>query len=733
MSPTHRAPRPAGVPRPLRVIVPALLILIWLTAGAIGGPYFGRVDEVTSNDQTTFLPESAEATLVQEQLGDFTGDEAIPAIVVITGNTPVGEEDLAVIEDETTTLTDIDGVLEDISPAISSEDQLAVQIFVPIDADADLTAVVEEIDDALAADLPEGLTVQVTGPAGFSADLGEAFTGIDGLLLAVALIAVLVILIVVYRSFLLPLIVLSTSVFALCAALLTVWRLAAADIVLFSGQTQGILFILVIGASTDYSLLYVARYRDELRMHEDRWPATLKALRGTLEPVLASGGTVIAGLMCLLLSDLKSNSTLGPIASIGILFAMLSALTFLPAVLYVFGRAAFWPRSPHVDPSAAESEQTLEDHGAWGRVAQAVSRRPRPIWVVTALVLAIGCAGVLQLRADGVPQSELVLGASSARDGQAALGEHFPDGAGSPVQVIVDQDRLQDGADVLLAEDGIDSVAVSAEDSPSGTAPVTEDGVQPLGPADAPVPEPTVADGRVLLQGTLTEAPDSTAADQTVRNLRAALDDGDHEALVGGVTATAVDTNDASAHDRALIIPIVLVVILGILMLLLRAVLAPVLLIATTVLSFGTALGVSALVFNHVFDFPGADPAVPLFGFVFLVALGIDYNIFLMTRVREETLVHGTRRGVVRGLAVTGGVITSAGLVLAATFAALSVIPILFLAQIAFIVAFGVLLDTFVVRTLLVPALALDIGRAIWWPSRLARREAEAAHEARSS
>src|SRR5690625_3135168 len=331
MSPTHRAPRPAGVPRPLRVIVPALLILIWLTAGAIGGPYFGRVDEVTSHDQTTFLPESAEATLVPEQLGDFTGDEAIPAIVVITGNTPVGEEDLAVIEDETTTLTDIDGVLEDISPAISSEDQLAVQIFVPIDADADLTAVVEEIDDALAADLPEGLTVQVTGPAGFSADLGEAFTGIDGLLLAVALIAVLVILIVVYRSFLLPLIVLSTSVFALCAALLTVWRLAAADIVLFSGQTQGILFILVIGASTDYALLYVARYGGELRMHEDRWPATLKALRGTLEPDLASGCTVIAGLMCLLRSDLKSKSTLTPIASLGILLALLSAVIFLPA------------------------------------------------------------------------------------------------------------------------------------------------------------------------------------------------------------------------------------------------------------------------------------------------------------------------------------------------------------------------------------------------------------------
>ena len=725
MSPTHRAQRPASIPRSLRVILPALLILIWLGAAAIGGPYFGRVDEVTSNDQTTFLPESAEATLVQEQLSDFTGDDAIPAIAVITGDSAIGDQELAAIEEETADLSEVDGVLEDISPAIASEDELAVQIFVPIDADAELGAVVEEIDAELADDLPEGLTLQMTGPAGFSADLGEAFTGIDGLLLAVALTAVLVILIIVYRSLLLPLIVLSTSVFALCAALLTVWWLAAAEIVLFSGQTQGILFILVIGASTDYSLLYVARYRDELRVHEDRWPATLKALRGTLEPVLASGGTVIAGLMCLLLSDLKSNSTLGPIASIGIVFAMLSALTFLPAVLSVFGRAAFWPRRPHVDPSAAESAQTLRDHGVWGRVARAVSRRPRPIWVITALVLAVGCAGALQLRADGVAQSELVLGQSSARDGQEALGEHFPDGVGSPVQVIVEESELEEVTAVLLADDGIDSVAVSAEDSPSGTAPVTEDGIEAVGPPDAAAPEPTVSDGRVLLQGTLSDAPDSPAADQTVRDLRAALADRDHEALVGGVTATAVDTNDASAHDRALIIPIVLVVIVGILMLLLRSVLAPVLLVATTVLSFGTAMGVSALVFNHVLEFPGADPAVPLFGFVFLVALGIDYNIFLMTRVREESLTHGTRHGVVRGLAVTGGVITSAGLVLAATFAALSVIPILFLAQIAFIVAFGVLLDTFVVRTLLVPALAVDIGRAIWWPSKLARPEPE--------
>ncbi|WP_439902627.1 MMPL family transporter, partial [Microbacterium azadirachtae] len=325
------------------------------------------------------------------------------------------------------------------------------------------------------------------------------------------------------------------------------------------------------------------------------------------------------------------------------------------------------------------------------------------------------------LDASGVPQSDLVLGSSQARDGQKILGEHFPGGSGSPVQVVAPKAALQDVADVLLADSGIDGVSVTAKDSPSGTAPVTAEGVQPVGRPGSPAPEPTVVDGDVMLQGTLTTAADSAAAEDTVRRIRAAVHG--TGAVVGGVTATAVDTDDASLHDRALIIPVILLVILLILMMLLRAIVAPVLLIATTVLSFGTAMGVSALVFNGVFRFAGADPAVPLYGFVFLVALGIDYNIFLMTRVREESRRHGTREGVRRGLAITGGVITSAGLVLATTFAALAVIPILFLAQLAFIVAFGVLLDTFVVRSLLVPALVHDLGRAVWWPSKLSRGE----------
>jgi RND superfamily putative drug exporter len=727
----------------LRVVVPALLIVAWLAGASFGGPLFGKIDEVSSNDQTAYLPSSAEATEVQQRLDEFNDSDKIPAIAVFTSEDPLGDEAQASIGDA------VAAASADASPALLSDDGLAMQAFIPLDSPDD----VPELGETLRADAPDGVTVQITGPAGFSADLISGFAGIDGLLLGVALGAVLVILVLVYRSALLPFVVLATSLFALCVALLVVWWLAKWDVLLLSGQTQGILFILVIGAATDYALLFVSRFREALRHTTDRAHAIRTAWKGSLEPIAASGGTVIAGLLCLLLSDLKSNSTLGPVAAIGIVFAMLSALTLLPALLYTFGRAAFWPRrisasdpegeEPRLgteaqDPSsvgapslrkgprevaglpaarALPAPRTAPDPrptGLWGGLGSLIARRPRVIWIATTLVLLAGVAAVPQLKADGVPQSDLVLGASEARDGQAALGKHFPGGSGSPASIVVPENAWQDAADLLLAADGVSDVAIASADSPSGSAPVTEDGITGFGGS---APAPTVSGGDVLLQATLTDAADSEAAAETVRALRESL----HEtgAIVGGVTATAIDTNDASVHDRNLIIPVVLGVILVILMLLLRSILAPILLILTTVLSFGTAMGVSALVFNHVLGFPGADPAVPLYGFVFLVALGIDYNIFLMTRVREESLAHGTRSGILRGLSATGGVITSAGIVLAATFAALGVIPILFLAQLAFIVAFGVLLDTFVVRSLLVPALAYDIGRRIWWPAKV--------------
>ncbi|MCA0379335.1 MAG: MMPL family transporter [Actinobacteria bacterium] len=699
-----------------------MLILIWFAGAGIGGPYFGKVSEVSSNDQTAYLPSSAEATQVQQRLSDFRDSEAIPAVVVFTSEQKLTDATLQTLSEAVSALPEkVSGVASDLSPLIPSEDRKAAQAFVPISDTENVKGTVADLGDKLRAVAPQGVTVYVTGPAGFTADLVAAFSGIDGLLLGVALLAVFLILIVVYRSLLLPIAVLSTSLFALTVALLTNWWLAKWGLIMLSGQTQGILFILVIGAATDYSLLYVARYREQLRVHTEKWSATFAAIKGSFEPILASGGTVIAGLMCLLLSDLKSNSALGPVASIGIAFAMLAALTLLPAILYAFGRAAFWPRRVTYEPEVVASERGIATRGVWARLARWIQTKHRPIWIVTALLLVVGAAGMTQLNAVGVAQSDLVLGTSDARDGQIALGEHFAAGSGSPVYVLVKEKHLQEAADLLLADKGIDSVSVASSDAASGTAAVTTGGITAFGPPGTPSPNPSVASGQVLLQATLTDAADSEDAETTVRGLRASLHDALPGSLVGGTTATAIDTNDASIHDRNLIIPIVLAVILVILMLLLRSILAPILLILTTVLSFGTALGVAALVFNGVFQFPGADPAVPLYGFVFLVALGIDYNIFLMTRVREESVLHGTRDGILRGLTITGGVITSAGLVLAATFAALAVIPILFLAQISFIVAFGVLLDTFIVRSLLVPALAYDLGRVIWWPSKLWR------------
>jgi RND superfamily putative drug exporter len=363
------------------------------------------------------------------------------------------------------------------------------------------------------------------------------------------------------------------------------------------------------------------------------------------------------------------------------------------------------------------------DHGRlWPAVGRLIAKRARLVWALSLVVLLVAAGGLALFKADGVPQSDLVLGTSEARDGQVVLGEHFPAGSGSPAVIVGSEDLLTELADAAADIDGVDGVEALSDNSPTGTMPVGTD-AEPF-PIPTLVPlEPTVVDGQVMLRATLTDAADSLDAEQTIRQLRDAVHEVDADALVGGVSALALDTNDTAIRDRTVIIPVVLLVILVILILLLRSVIAPLVLVGSVIVSFAAALGVSALVFEGIFHFPGADPSVPLFGFVFLVALGVDYNIFLMTRVREESLKHGTREGVLRGLSVTGGVITSAGIVLAATFAALGVIPILFLAQIAFIVAFGVLLDTLVVRSLLVPAVIYDLDRRAWWPSKLSALE----------
>ena len=702
------------VPFWLRWLVPVVLVLTWLGLAGVGGPTFGRLEEVSSNDQASFLPASAEATEAQDWQAKFRDSDEVPGIIVIEKGeafTPLQLGELATLKSDLENLKLGSAV---IGP-IPSKDAKAVQFVVPIGSSAELKDAVKELRDTVGEAAPEGAQTFVTGPAGLAADLTAAFGGIDGILLLVALSAVFVILLIVYRSLLLPIMVLLTSVFALCAAILLVFGMAKAGWIQLNGQSQGILSILVIGAATDYALLFVARFREALTHTTNRTAAVLTAWKASCEPILASGATVIIALLCLLFSDLNSNKALGPVAAAGILCALFAALTLLPALMALLGRAAFWPFRPKLLPEDQREPELVTglegQKGLWRATGSLVSRRPRTVWVASVLLLLVAAGGLFQLKANGVPQTDVILTASNAVDGQDALARHFDAGSGSPAVVVADQAKAAEVLDKVKADDGV------------GEAYLLGPGNVPITGAPGTPSAPDVRDGKVLINATLKNAADSLEAEETIKSLRTEVKAVDSSALVGGVTATALDTNTTAQRDLLVIIPVVLVVILFILMLLLRSIVAPVLLVLSVVLSYAAALGVSAFVFNNLFGFPGADATVPLFGFVFLVALGVDYNIFLMSRVREESLKHGTRPGILRGLVVSGGVITSAGVVLAATFAALGVIPIMFLVQLAFIVAFGVLLDTVLVRSLLVPALAYDIGPRIWWPSKLGRTD----------
>ncbi|WP_432132395.1 MMPL family transporter [Streptomyces tendae] len=700
MSTPSHPPRSA---RRARWLVPVLLLLVWLVVGGALGPYAGKLGEVATNDQASFLPRSAESTRVVDAQKAFQQDETLPVIVVWTAD---GDGDAAVTAHQQAATRSVaglegdPGIVGSASPALPSDDGEALQAVVQVEPDLGerLPDVLADIGDA-AGQVP-GTQAQLAGPAASQADLSDAFAGIDGLLLAVALITVLVILLLVYRSVLLPLVIILSAVFALALSCAIVYALADRDVVRVDGQVQGILSILVIGAATDYALLLTARFREELARHPDRFGAVRAALRDSWGAVVASAATVALGLLALLLSDLTNNRALGPVGAIGIVCSVLSTLTFLPAVLVLLGKVAYWPAKPvrTGDPDAG--------HRLWHRVAALVDRAPRRIWAVSLAALLACAAFAPTLSSKGVPLDEIFVNDTPSVAAQQTLAEHFPGGSGNPAVVIADADRLDP---VLRAARDTDGVA--------SAAPVTDSGRPGAG-------TPLVVDGRVRVDATLEAPADSDAAKDTVVRLRAAVHEvSGADALVGGYTAQQYDTQETAAEDRTLIVPVVLAIILVILILLLRSLLMPVLLVATVALNFLATLGVSALVFTHVFGFGGTDASVPLYGFVFLVALGVDYNIFLMSRVREEALRHGVREGILRGLTATGGVITSAGVVLAATFAALGVIPLAFLLQIAFIVAFGVLLDTLVVRSLLVPALARDIGAVAWWPGRLGHRD----------
>ncbi|MFG3704042.1 MMPL family transporter [Micromonospora sp. NPDC047670] len=683
------------------------LVLAWLLVGAVAGPFSGRLGEVATNDNASFLPTDAEATRAQELAGRFVDRQTTPALVVYERASGITGADTKRAVADAARFARVPGVVGPLPPPIPSEDGQALQVVVPIDeSDGErIGTVVGELRDLAGGDR-DGLTVDVAGPAGLLADLIEVFSAIDGTLLIVTLCVVLVILLVVYRSpvlWIFPLLAAGMS-FALAAVF--VYLLADADVIKLNGQAQGILTVLVFGAGTDYALLLVARYREELHRHERPWDAMRAAWKGAAPAIIASGGTATLSLLCLLLSSLNSNRALGPVAAIGIAATLLVMLTFLPALLVLGGRWAFWPRRPRLDRADPRTE-----HGIWSRIAGFVARRARPVWVLTTLALAALALGLTQLGATTLGQSDLFTERTDSVAGQEVIARHYPAGTGSPATIFITQQTARQVAEVARGVPGVAAVR-----------PVT--GAR-TGPPD-PNAAPKVVDGTVQLEATLADPPDSDGAERTVRELRRAV----HAvpgsgSVVGGFTAINVDTSDASTRDRNVIIPVVLVVIAIILALLLRALLAPLLLIATVLLSFAATLGLCALIFRYVFDFPGVDASFPLFAFVFLVALGIDYNIFLMSRVREESARRGARAGVLTGLAVTGGVITSAGVVLAATFSALAVLPLVVLVELGVAVAVGVLLDTVVVRSLLVPALSYDIGPKIWWPGRLSRTNGE--------
>jgi RND superfamily putative drug exporter len=665
-----------------------IVLAVWVAVLVVAGPLAGKLSGVEKNDNSAWLPSGAEATQVADLQKQFAPDDIAPAVIVYERTGGITAADQAKAAADAKAFASVAGVTGQVTGPIPAQDRQALRTIVPIKVDQ---AGWEKIADTVgslrttATDGSNGMSVYLTGPAGQAADSSSAFEGIDGTLLYTTLIVVAVILLVTYRSPILWMLPILTAGVALTTAQSVIYLLAKHAGLVVNAQSAGILTVLVFGAGTDYALLLVARYREELRKHEDRHEAMMMALHRAGPAIIASAATVAIGMSILALADLNSTAGLGPVAALGIVVGLLAMITLLPALLVICGRWLFWPARPKY--GTAEPTAT----GFWARLGGRIAHRPRTVWIGTAAALGALALGLFQLNANGLSTADSFTTKQPSVFGEEALARHFAAGQGQPVTVIANAPQAGQVRQALAAVPGISAVA-----------------------------DPVVKNNLAQVDGTLTSAPDSKAAQTTVERVRDAV----HavpgaNAKVGGATAMVVDINAANRHDNKLIIPLVLLVVLLILGLLLRAILAPLILIGTVVLSFAAALGVSALVFRHVFHFAGEDTSFPLFVFVFLVALGIDYNIFLMTRVREEARTHGTRRGALIGLAATGGVITSAGIVLAGTFAALGSLPLVAFAEIGFAVAFGVLLDTLIVRSVLVTALNLDIGRHIWWPGKL--------------
>lgn len=678
-----------------------LVLALWLVVLFVTAPLASKLTDAQDNDAASWLPGSAESTQVLQLSEDFR-PEQIPAVVVYARASGLTPQERATIARDAADIRRLTahGIRgpETRGPVYDRQSNpRAAQILVPITMDEkgweEIAPAVDSLRDVVGKG-GDGLAVHITGPGGTSADFSKAFEGIDSTLLLSAMAVVVVMLLITFRSPTLLLVPLLSVIAALFTAQALIYLLAQHAGLTVNGQSAGILTVLVFGAGTDYALLLVARYREELHRHEDRHEAMALALHRAGPAVVASGATVILSMLVLLAAEMNSTRGLGPVAAIGVLVALLAMTTLFPALLVIFGRWIFWPAIPH---SGAPDRI---DSGIWARTGRRIALRPRLVWAVTALLLAVCSLGLIQLRAEGIGNADAFTGKPDSIVGQEVSAKYFAAGSGDPLVIVSDQAQARQVGEAVAGTRGVVPESLGL---PPGTKPSYE--------------------GKVLFEATMTAPADSEAAKQTVERVRDAVHAvPDADARVGGGTASLLDMDKATTHDNMVIIPLVLAVVLLILCALLRALIAPLLLIGTVILSFAAALGISALAFRHLFDYAGEATDFPLFVFVFLVALGIDYNIFLTTRIREEAARQGTRPGVVTALAATGAVITSAGLVLAGTFAALGTLPMVAFAEIGFAVALGVLLDTFIVRSVLVTALFLDAGDKVWWPHRQPRQ-----------
>ncbi len=679
-------------------------IAVWVPLAIGGFVARSHIDEVTSAGQSSYLPKSAQSTKAVDALqSNFKGGGDIPVLVVFERDTKLSQADLDAIGDlgrgldrlkitgatraldffsakARAPLADITDYTKGIGP-ISTDGRAAL---VPLGINADtrgaIVAGVKRIRAYLAAHPVAGVNVYVTGPGGIAADLETVADDAGKTLLIATLSLVLILLLVVYRApFLAVLPLLVVGVSYMLATGIT-YLLIKAGLITVNVEGVLLLLVLIFGAGTDYSLLLVHRYREEIgngKRAEDALPV---ALAETVPAVAASAGTVIAAMLVLLLAQLESTHWLGPVLSIGIAVMLVAAFTLLPALLAVLGERAFWP---------TRGFSAREPHRRWTQVASLVRRRSRLIiGVVSGLLLVLVLGNLTHHGTIGFGQGE-TRPTSSGR-GTKALDAHFPPGIGSPLTAVVDRDRV---------------------------GPVVK-GMKRLSTVKLAVPVPsTEKTDLAVVAIVLNENPYSNAAADAVKGIRDRLGEIDPGGLVGGIPAENYDIETTNARDAKLIIPCVLLVVGLILALLLQALIAPIYLILTVVLSFAATLGLATFAFIELFGAAGISFNLVLLAFIFLVALGVDYNIFLMTRVREEAAEHGTREGTLLALVNTGGVVTGAGLILAGTFATLTLLPLEELIQIGATVAIGVILDTFIVRALLIPSITYRLGERTWWPS----------------